>query len=216
MALDPRQTLPTKINLIMLRRAITVITKVRKILEDKREVLLLNIRIALEKYAELRKRVFEKLDKVYEEFFEVASEHGFVFINTLSKTTPKTLAIIIGERSAFGVKVPVIELDEKLIKEPINSLFLTTPHIDHLIHDLKDLLTELVKLSELEATINRLIMEIKNTQKLINSLDYYVIPTYQSVIKRIRLVLEERSREEFIRLKIMKSKLISRGRQGIE
>ncbi|MGC9148015.1 MAG: V-type ATP synthase subunit D [Sulfolobales archaeon] len=212
MALDPRQTLPTKINLIMLRRALTIITKVRKILEDKREVLLLNIRVALEKYAELRRRVFDKLDKVYEEFFEVSSELGYIYINTLSKITPKTLTIIIGERSAFGIKVPVIELDERSIKEPNSSMFFTSPYIDHLIRDMKDLLMDLVKLSELEATINRLIMELKNTQKLINSLDYYVIPTYQSVIKRIRLVLEERSREEFIRLKMMKSKLISRGR----
>jgi len=69
---------------------------------------------------------------------------------------------------------------------------------------------ELVKLSELEATINRLLIELRNTQKLINSLDYYIIPLYQNVIKKIRLVLEERSREEFVRLKIMKSKLILR------
>jgi V/A-type H+-transporting ATPase subunit D len=211
MALDPRQTLPTKINLIMLRRALAIITRVRKILEDKREVLLLNIRVTLEKYAELRRRVFNKLDKVYEEFFEVSSEHGFIYINTLSKTTPKTLTITVGERSAFGIKVPVLELDERSIKEPVSSMFFTLPHIDHLIQSTKDLLMDLIKLSELEATLNRLIMELKNTQKLINSLDYYVIPTYQSAIKRIRLTLEERSREEFIRLKIMKSKFISRG-----
>jgi V/A-type H+-transporting ATPase subunit D len=211
MALDPRQTLPTKINLIMLRRALAIITRVRKILEDKREVLLLNIRVALEKYAELRRRVFNKLDKVYEEFFEVSSEHGFIYITTLSKTTPKTLTITVGERSAFGIKVPVLELDERSIKEPVSSMFFTSPHIDHLIQSMKDLLMDLIKLSELEATINRLIMELKNTQKLINSLDYYVIPTYQSAIKRIRLTLEERSREEFIRLKIKKSKFISRG-----
>jgi V/A-type H+-transporting ATPase subunit D len=77
-------------------------------------------------------------------------------------------------------------------------------------NELKDLMIELVKLSELEATINRLLIELRNTQKLINSLDYYIIPLYQNVIKRIRLVLEERSREEFVRLKIMKSKLILR------
>jgi V/A-type H+-transporting ATPase subunit D len=77
-------------------------------------------------------------------------------------------------------------------------------------NELKDLMIELVKLSELEATINRLLIELRNTQKLINSLDYYIIPLYQNVIKKIRLVLEERSREEFVRLKIMKSKLILR------
>lgn len=211
MAIDPRQTLPTKINLITLRRSLAIITRVRRVLEDKREILLLNIRVALERYAELRKRVFEDLEKAYEEFFEIASELGILTIEALAKTTPKTLTFVIGERSAFAVRVPVIEIDEKSIAEAQTSFFFSSPRIDLLSSRLRDLLIELAELSELEATINRLIMELKNTQKLINSLDYYVIPTYQTVIKRIRLVLEERMREEFIRLKIMKSKLISRG-----
>lgn len=211
MALDPRQTLPTKINLITLRRSLSVINRIRKILEDKREVLLLNIRVALERYKDLRKRVFEELERVYQEYFSTVSELGFATIDALAITVPKTATVMIGERSAFGVKVPIIEIDEKTLQQPSTSTISSTVQIDYLARDMRRLIKDLLGLSELEATINRLLNELRNTQKLINSLDYYVIPTYQSVIKRIRLVLEERSREEFVRLKIMKSKLVARG-----
>lgn len=210
MALDPRQTLPTKINLINLRRSLVTINRIRKILEDKREVLLLNIRIALEKYSEIRRRVFEKLEKAYQTYFLTISELGFVTINSMAGSTPKTVEITMGERAAFGIKVPIIEIEEETFQSPLTSFFFTTSQMIRLNNELKDLMIELVKLSELEATINRLLIELRNTQKLINSLDYYIIPLYQNVIKKIRLVLEERSREEFVRLKIMKSKLILR------
>lgn len=211
MAIDPRQTLPTKINLITLRRSLSIIGRVRKILEDKREVLLLNIRITLDRYVELRKKVLEELRRLYEQYFLVLAELGLNNIYALAESTPKTFEIIVGERAAFGVKLPVIELIERSIPESYSSFFFSTVQLDLFINRFRELLPDLIKLSELEAVINRLILELKNTQKLINSLDYYIIPLYQEIIKRIRLVLEERSREEFIRLKIMKSKLVRRG-----
>ncbi|MEZ0290394.1 MAG: V-type ATP synthase subunit D [Sulfolobales archaeon] len=211
MAIDPRQTLPTKINLITLRRSLSIIGRVRKILEDKREVLLLNIRITLDRYVELRKKVLEELRRLYEQYFLVLAELGLNNIYALAESMPKTFEIIVGERAAFGVKLPVIELIERSIPESYSSFFFSTVQLDLFINRFRELLPDLIKLSELEAVINRLILELKNTQKLINSLDYYIIPLYQEIIKRIRLVLEERSREEFIRLKIMKSKLVRRG-----
>ncbi|MEL9929643.1 MAG: V-type ATP synthase subunit D [Sulfolobales archaeon] len=210
MAVDPRQTLPTKINLITLRRSLSIINRVRKILEDKREVLLLNIRVSIERYTELRKKVFDELSLLYEQYFLTMAETGFMTLNSIGESTPKSFSLVVGERVAFGIRLPIIEVEEKSIPETYPSFLFATPNIDLLSKKLRSMIIDLVKLSELEASINRLIQELRNTQKLINSLDYYIIPTYQSIIKKIRLALEERSREEFIRLKIMKSKMLTR------
>jgi V/A-type H+-transporting ATPase subunit D len=88
----------------------------------------------------------------------------------------------------------------------------TTPYsLDVSIELLREALEEIVKLAEAEATLKRLIEELRRTQKLINAIDYLIIPNYVNAIKRIRNVLEERMREEFIRLKLMKKKLVARG-----
>ncbi len=50
MAIDPRKVLPTKINLIRLRREYRMIKKIRDVIEEKREVLLHYIRSAAEAY----------------------------------------------------------------------------------------------------------------------------------------------------------------------
>ena len=61
-----------------------------------------------------------------------------------------------------------------------------------------------MKLGELESAIFRLIEELKNTQRLINALEYLIIPRYQKNIKFIEEVLEETAREEFVRKKMQK------------
>jgi V/A-type H+-transporting ATPase subunit D len=46
--------------------------------------------------------------------------------------------------------------------------------------------------------------ELQRTQKLLNALEYVIIPQYDSAISFIRATLEEREREEFVRLKKVK------------
>ena len=48
MAVDPRKVLPTKINLIRLRREEKMLRKIRGVMEEKREVLLHYIKSAAE------------------------------------------------------------------------------------------------------------------------------------------------------------------------
>ena len=47
--------------------------------------------------------------------------------------------------------------------------------------------------------------ELERTQKLINALEYVIIPQYENAISFIRATLEEREREEFVRLKKVKA-----------
>jgi V/A-type H+-transporting ATPase subunit D len=46
--------------------------------------------------------------------------------------------------------------------------------------------------------------ELERTQKLINALEFVIIPQYENAIAFIRATLEEREREEFVRLKKVK------------
>ena len=49
--------------------------------------------------------------------------------------------------------------------------------------------------------------EVKKTQQRINALEQFLIPQYLATVTLIASVLEERDREEFVRVKKVKSLL---------
>jgi len=68
------------------------------------------------------------------------------------------------------------------------------------------LLPSILKLAEYEEMLRRLIEELRETQRLVNAMDYVILPSYQEAIKFIKAVLDERMREDFVRLKMLKRK----------
>lgn len=62
------------------------------------------------------------------------------------------------------------------------------------------------ELAEVETKVYKLAMEIKKTQKRANALEKIQIPKYKALVKNIEETLEEKEREDFFRLKRVKSK----------
>ena len=61
------------------------------------------------------------------------------------------------------------------------------------------------ELAETENSIYRLATGIKKTQKRANALKNIIIPRFEEQIKSISTALDEKEREEFSRLKVIKS-----------
>jgi len=61
-------------------------------------------------------------------------------------------------------------------------------------------------MAEIEASVYKLATEIKRTQKRANALQNIQIPKYEDMVKNISEVLEEKEREDFFRLKVLKKK----------
>ena len=61
-----------------------------------------------------------------------------------------------------------------------------------------------IRLSMVENSAYRLASNIKKTQKRANALKNITIPTYEALTKSISNALEEKEREEFTRLKVIK------------
>ena len=59
-------------------------------------------------------------------------------------------------------------------------------------------------LATVETSAYRLAESIKKTQKRANALKNITIPSYQALVKDITNALEEKDREEFTRLKVIK------------
>ena len=61
-----------------------------------------------------------------------------------------------------------------------------------------------VELAEVENSVYRLANAIRKTQKRANALKNIIIPRFDETVKFITEALEEKDREEFSRLKVIK------------
>jgi V/A-type H+-transporting ATPase subunit D len=206
LAVEARKVLPTKINLIRLRREERMMRRIRNVLDEKREVLLHYIRSYADEYNRYQKEVFSKINEVFSEYYVGLSGEGLERVEGYTGGTSDTLEVEVSSRVLFAVKVPVFKLDKSSIP-PLPLPLDSHPNLISSFLKLRELLPSIIKLAEYEETLRRLIEELRNTQRLINALDYVILPSYSETIKHIRNILDQRLREDFIRLKMLKRKL---------
>jgi V/A-type H+-transporting ATPase subunit D len=203
---DSRRFLPTKINLIRLRRERASLRKIRNILVEKRNALILFIRTYLTEYEKLYQQTYKKLRESEELFGQLAFEMGYdKYIDFAQSFQPK-IKINVKTTVVFTIRTQLFIVDEK--SYPEIPVFTETPVLAlKAISTWREAFKEYLKVIELEQTIRRLIEELKETQRLINALDNVVLPTLDRAISFIKMILDERAREEFIRAKFIKRRL---------
>jgi len=117
-------------------------------------------------------------------------------------------------RSVMGVEVPNV-----LYKQPEQ---ITIPYglegsnsrIDEAYVQFQKVKQLTMVLAEVDNSVYRLADAIRKTQKRANALKNIVIPGYEAQIKFITDSLEEKEREEFSRMKIIKANKQKEGRQA--
>ncbi|MFQ6010811.1 MAG: V-type ATP synthase subunit D [Nitrososphaerales archaeon] len=205
------KAVPTKLELIRLRRRLSVSRKVHKILEDKREVLLHKLDELVDEATNARDMVWKTLPRAYSAINEAYLSAGPVTVDSIAITTPVSLQSLVQDTNMMGVPIPALDPQWSDKGEgPTYGFSDTSSSLDGAIMTMRSILKEIFSAAQMENSIFRLAEELKKTQRQINALEYLIIPRYQSSISFIYLTLEEREREEFTRLKSMKRILGSR------
>jgi V/A-type H+-transporting ATPase subunit D len=181
----------TKIELIKIRRSLQVSTMVHKILDDKREVLL--------------KKIDEMIEEANKTRGDIWSPLGTSTLESISDSTPGIMEVNVNVRRIVDVKIPTLEIKTKEGGQELSYGFSeTNAYVDKASKLIKNMLPQICKAAEYENAIFSLAKELEKTQKLINALEFVIIPQYQNAIAFIKGTLEEREREEFVRLKKVK------------
>ena len=201
-----KQVQPTKLELIRLKRSIQVSKRIHKILEDKKEVLLRRLTETVEEAKRVRETISSDLVSVYRPLLLAYLELGSTKVDAIARSTPVSVEVDVKVHKMMDVRIPSL-----IIKgEPAPArygLSDTSVHLDETVKKITGILPRILKAAELENTIFRIAAELERTQRLINALEYIIIPSYEEAIRFVSMVLEEREREEFVRLKKLKAVL---------
>ena len=195
----------TKIELIKIRRSLQVSTMVHKILDDKREVLLKKIDEMIEEANKTRGDIWSPLSDIYSAVYDSYMSLGTSTLESISDSTPGIMEVNVNVRRIVDVKIPTLEIKTKEGGQELSYGFSeTNVYVDKASKLIKNMLPQICKAAEYENAIFSLAKELEKTQKLINALEFVIIPQYQYAISFIKGTLEEREREEFVRLKKVK------------
>ena len=199
-------TFPTKGNLILAKNTLRLSLQGYDLLEKKRNVLIREI-VNLEEKA---KEIQDNIDKVFAEAYAALQEAnirmGIANVERFSYGVPHETTVSIKVRSVMGVEIPSATYDGNAIKPPFFGFADTSAALDDAFVRFRLVKDWVVQLSSIENAAYRLAVAIKKTQKRANALKNITIPRYETLVKHIQETLEERDRDEFTRLKVIKNK----------
>ena len=200
---------PTRINLIKTKKTLKQSKSGLELLERKRDVLMRELRHFAYDAKKLREEVNEALARAFQNLVESKVIMGSENVVNVALAFSLKENFVLDHRSIMGVTVPIIQMQTDEDAKPEYGFDDTSVSLDSAFNEFSNVLEQIAQLAELEGAVFNIANDIQKTQKRVNALKHVFIPKYTEIVKRIELVLEEKDREEFIRLKTAK-KLITR------
>lgn len=200
--MDPRE-FPTKGNLMLAKNSLALARQGYDLMDKKRNILLKELMALIDEAKGIQEEIDTTFTRAYACLQRANIELGISKVQELAFTVPIEESIRIQTRSIMGTEIPHVKYDARQ-NDLTYSFSTTTEALDiarEAFREVKDLT---IKLSMVENSAYRLAANIKKTQKRANALKNITIPMYTNLVYTINNALEEKEREEFTRLKVIK------------
>lgn len=207
--MDPR-TFPTKGNLMLAKNSLALAKQGYDLMDKKRNILIRELMDLIDEARDIQDEIDTTFTYAYQCLQRANIEHGISMVAQLAYTVPIENSIAIQTRSIMGTEIPHVKYTPAG-KSPTYSFSTTRESIDIATEAFKKVKDLTVKLSMVENAAYRLAANIKKTQKRANALQNITIPMYTQLVYSITNALEEKEREEFTRLKVIKRMKMKKG-----
>jgi V/A-type H+-transporting ATPase subunit D len=195
----------TKTSLIAAQNSLELSEKGFELLDKKRNVLIMTMMGFIERAEEVQMKVAVIFSEAYEALKTSNITMGISTVEQIAQSISEASGFKILNKSIMGVEIPEIKREEVAFTH-YYSFYHTNTALDVAMQKFHEVKLMLYELSEIEDSVYKLAMEVKKTQKRANALQNIQIPKYKEMVSKIVEVLEEREREDFFRLKVIKKK----------
>lgn len=196
-------TFPTKGNLIAAKNSLALAKQGYGLMDKKRNILIRELMQLIDKAKEIQSEIDSTYRLAYKALEQANIDLGIDYVNELANSVPIDDGIVIKTRSVMGTEIPLVQYKEEDIKLSY-AFYNTRECLDNARVHFKKVKDLTIKLSMIENSAYRLATNISKTQKRANALKNITIPRYENISKTITNALEEKEREEFTRLKVIK------------
>jgi V/A-type H+-transporting ATPase subunit D len=195
---------PTKGNLIVAKNTLALSRQGYELLDKKRNILVREMMNLVEKARKIQDEILVVFKEAYDALQDANVSLGISMVEQIGFAIPEDISIQIRDQSIMGVEIPFVSISSSTM-QPRYGFRMTNATLDiaRMKFERVKLLT--AELAEIENAVYRLATNIRRTVKRTNALKNIMIPKYEDITATITNVLEEKDREEFSRLKVIKS-----------
>ena len=197
------QVFPTKSNLMAARRSLVLCKLGYDLMDRKRKVLVRELMQLVERAKELRASMTQTYEIAYANLQDANITLGVT--DRFSDTIEIDEQIQLHTRTVMGVDIPIVEQDGTDQFLPYGFLE-TNIQFDEAYAAFCRVKRMTLTLAEVDNGVFRLATAIPATQRRANALKNVLIPRYMEIVRTISDALEEKEREEFTRMKVIKSR----------
>ncbi|MCI9272753.1 MAG: V-type ATP synthase subunit D [Clostridiales bacterium] len=196
------QAVPTKGNLITTKKSLELAKVGFDLLDRKRNILIREMMTLIDRASEIQDKIDITYSRAYMALQKANTTLGIC--EELAGTVPVDDSLTLSYRSVMGVEIPIVSINAPDKADIPFGLYGTNSALDEAYLRFIEVKELTADLAEIENSVYRLADAIKKTQKRANALKNIMIPRFEETVKFITEALEEKDREEFSRLKVIK------------
>jgi len=202
------QVNPTRMNLLMKRGQIRLARQGADLLSRKKDALLREFFRLVASVFELRTRLAESLCRETVEAIVAEAVEGTHTLASAAMAAGRSVELKLRPRNLWGVRIVDLEHSYSapdLISRPGSPRGMELA-ADEVAAGFGRIARDMLDLAPSELRLRRIGEEVRRTNRKINALQQQVLPKLEAQARYIDQVLEERARDDVIRLKRLKQK----------
>lgn len=199
---------PTKSVQLNLKRDLEMAVEGHTLLEQKREILVMELMHLLGSVQEVQRDLARQRDEAYSTLRRAIANNGYLHMHNIASGIHYDHKVAVETHLTAGFHTPELVTEVEKFHSQYGFIG-TDAFVDQTMQDFLKLIGLIARLAQLETTVMVLARELKKTQRRVNALEHIFIPDYQATLHYISENLESKELDSFFTNKMIKKRLES-------
>lgn len=197
---------PTKSVQLNLRRDLDMATEGYNLLEQKREILVMEMMRLLDRVQGVQRELRQRQENAYRTLRRAIAQNGLMHLRNVASGIHYEHKVSMESQLLAGFRIPKLHAEHTAFHSQFGFAG-TGALVDATMQQFLEFLEAIAALAELETTVMLLARELKKTQRRVNALEHIFIPDYKATLHYIGESLESKELDSFFTSKLIKKRL---------